>query len=117
MNEIKPSEIILTLKNVSFGYNYHLPVIDGITLYIPKGGFIGLLGPSGAGKSTLLKLIVGLYKPWNGIIKFKNFSNTKNKKTTVIGYSPKFETKERNFRIIIKELIYLGFSNRSGFFH
>ncbi|MGH9999814.1 MAG: ATP-binding cassette domain-containing protein, partial [Nitrososphaeraceae archaeon] len=116
MNEIKPSEIILTLKNVSFGYNYHLPVIDGITLYIPKGGFIGLLGPSGAGKSTLLKLIVGLYKPWNGIIKFKNFSNTKNKKTTVIGYSPQVESIEWDFPVTVREFVSLGLWNQSGFF-
>ena len=70
MNEINLDENILTLKNVSFGYTYHLPVIDGITLDIPKGSFIGLLGPSGSGKSTLLKLILGLYKPWDGKIKF-----------------------------------------------
>jgi ABC-type Mn2+/Zn2+ transport system ATPase subunit len=116
MNEIKPSEIILTLKNVSFGYNYHLPVIDGITLYIPKGSFIGLLGPSGAGKSTLLKLIVGLYKPWNGIIKLKNFSNTKNKKTTVIGYSPQVESIEWDFPVTVREFVSLGLWNQSGFF-
>ena len=116
MNERKPSEIILTLKNVSFGYNYHLPVIDGITLYIPKGGFIGLLGPSGAGKSTLLKLIVGLYKPWNGIIKFTNFSNTKNIKTTVIGYSPQVESIEWDFPVTVREFVSLGLWNQSGFF-
>ena len=77
MNETNLSEIILTLKNVSFGYNYHFPVIDGITLDIRKGSFTGLLGPSGSGKSTLLKLIVGLYKPWDGKIKFHSFSNKK----------------------------------------
>jgi zinc/manganese transport system ATP-binding protein len=116
MNEIKPSEIILTLKNVSFGYNYHLPVIDGITLYIPTGGFIGLLGPSGAGKSTLLKLIVGLYRPWDGIIKFKNFSNKKNKKSTIIGYSPQVESIEWDFPVTVREFISLGLWNQSGFF-
>ena len=116
MNEIKPSEIILTLKNVSFGYNYHLPVIDGITLYIPKGGFIGLLGPSGAGKSTLLKLIVGLYRPWNGIIRFNSFSDKKNKKSKIIGYSPQVESIEWDFPVSVKEFVSLGLWNQSGFF-
>jgi ABC-type Mn2+/Zn2+ transport system ATPase subunit len=116
MNEKKPSEIILTLKNVSFGYNYHLPVIDGITLYIPKGGFIGLLGPSGAGKSTLLKLIVGLYRPWNGIIRFNSFSDKKNKKSKIIGYSPQVESIEWDFPVSVKEFVSLGLWNQSGFF-
>ncbi|MGH9980074.1 MAG: metal ABC transporter ATP-binding protein, partial [Nitrososphaeraceae archaeon] len=116
MNEKKPSEIILTLKNVSFGYNYHLPVIDGITLYIRKGGFIGLLGPSGAGKSTLLKLIVGLYRPWNGIIRFNSFSDKKNKKSKIIGYSPQVESIEWDFPVSVKEFVSLGLWNQSGFF-
>jgi zinc/manganese transport system ATP-binding protein len=116
MNEKKPSQIILTLKNVSFGYNYHLPVIDGITLYIPKGGFIGLLGPSGAGKSTLLKLIVGLYRPWNGIIRFNSSSDNKNKKSKIIGYSPQVESIEWDFPVSVKEFVSLGLWNQSGFF-
>jgi zinc/manganese transport system ATP-binding protein len=116
MNDIKPSEIILTLKNISFGYNYHLPVIDGITLDIPRGSFIGLLGPSGSGKSTLLKLIVGLYRPWDGIIKFENFSNKKNKKSTIIGYSPQVESIEWDFPVTVREFVSMGLWNRSGFF-
>ena len=32
------------------------PIIDGITISIPRGGFTGLLGPNGCGKSTLLGL-------------------------------------------------------------
>src|ERR671910_430707 len=116
MNEINLDENILTLKNVSFGYTYHLPVIDGITLDIPKGSFIGLLGPSGSGKSTLLKLIVGLYKPWDGKIKFQNCSNKKNKHSNIIGYSPQVESIEWDFPITVREFVSMGVWNQSGFF-
>jgi zinc/manganese transport system ATP-binding protein len=116
MNEINLDENILTLKNVSFGYTYHLPVIDGITLDIPKGSFIGLLGPSGSGKSTLLKLIVGLYKPWDGKIKFHIFSNKKNKHSNIIGYSPQVESIEWDFPITVREFVSMGVWNQSGFF-
>ncbi|HEX7258363.1 MAG TPA: metal ABC transporter ATP-binding protein [Nitrososphaeraceae archaeon] len=116
MNEINLDENILTLKNVSFGYTYHLPVIDGITLDIPKGSFIGLLGPSGSGKSTLLKLIVGLYKPWDGKIKFQSCSNKKNKHSNIIGYSPQVESIEWDFPITVREFVSMGVWNQSGFF-
>jgi zinc/manganese transport system ATP-binding protein len=116
MNEINLAENILTLKNVSFGYTYHLPVIDGITLDIPKGSFTGLLGPSGSGKSTLLKLIVGLYKPWDGTIKFHIGSNKKNKQSNIIGYSPQVESIEWDFPVTVREFVSMGIWNQSGFF-
>ena len=37
---------------------------------IPYGKHVGFHGMSGAGKSTLLKLLMGLYKPWEGEIKW-----------------------------------------------
>lgn len=40
--------------------------IDGVTLSVPAGAFVGLLGPNGSGKSTLLKLIAGLIAPSSG---------------------------------------------------
>src|SRR5919108_450957 len=68
------NNICLKLQNITYGYSYHLPVLDGVNLTVPTGRMLGLLGPSGSGKSTLLKIIVGLYKPWRGSIEFK-FNN------------------------------------------
>jgi putative ABC transport system ATP-binding protein len=34
--------------------------LDGVSLTVPQGQFLGLLGTSGSGKSTLLNLIAGL---------------------------------------------------------
>ena len=44
------------------------PIIDGITISIPRGGFTGLLGPNGCGKSTLLRLLAGLLRPRAGAV-------------------------------------------------
>jgi len=50
------------LENVykSFGNE---KVLEGITLNLKKGEFIGIVGPNGCGKSTLIKIIYGIYKP------------------------------------------------------
>jgi ABC-2 type transport system ATP-binding protein len=36
------------------------PVLDGISLTVPRGAITGLLGPSGCGKSTLIRAIMGI---------------------------------------------------------
>ena len=51
----------LELRDVSFGYVAHQPVLKGITLNVEPGEMIGLVGHSGAGKSTLIKLMCRFY--------------------------------------------------------
>jgi putative ABC transport system ATP-binding protein len=41
-------------------------VLDGLTLDIGDGDFVGLMGPSGSGKTTLLNLIGGVDQPTSG---------------------------------------------------
>lgn len=57
---------MITLRNLSFGYQPHQPVLDGIDLEILPGCIYGLLGKNGEGKTTLLKLWSGLLFPDKG---------------------------------------------------
>jgi peptide/nickel transport system ATP-binding protein len=47
-----------------------LKAVDGIDLAIRKGETVGLVGESGCGKSTVARLIVGLYEPTRGSIRY-----------------------------------------------
>jgi putative ABC transport system ATP-binding protein len=52
-----------------FGSSESAPVVralDGVSLEIPEGAFVGVSGPSGSGKSTLLHLLAGLDEPTAG---------------------------------------------------
>jgi iron complex transport system ATP-binding protein len=43
-------------------------IIDGISISVKRGEFVGLVGPNGAGKSTLLRLLIGVLPPAAGEI-------------------------------------------------
>jgi len=44
--------------------------VDGVSVEVREGEFIGLLGPSGSGKSSLLYLLAGLKTPTDGEASF-----------------------------------------------
>lgn len=56
-------------RDLCFRYHSDGPVIlEGVTLELKPGEFIGLVGPSGSGKSTLIRLLLGFEKPDSGAI-------------------------------------------------
>jgi subfamily B ATP-binding cassette protein MsbA len=55
----------LRVEDLSFSYGHH-PVLQNISLKIPKGKKIGLAGVSGSGKSTLINLLMRFYDPTHG---------------------------------------------------
>ena len=58
----------VVFRHKTAGYN----AIDQISFQIQKGQTIAFVGPSGSGKSTLVKLLVGLYLPISGDIRFND---------------------------------------------
>ena len=59
------------LNNISFGYNpAGSALVENFNLILNPGERVAIVGPSGCGKSTISRLVMGLYEPWGGSIKF-----------------------------------------------
>jgi branched-chain amino acid transport system ATP-binding protein len=52
---------LLEVKNLSVRYD-KAQILNGVSLAVNAGEFVGLVGPNGAGKSTLLRAISGLVR-------------------------------------------------------
>ncbi len=50
---------LLTAQNISFAYDGQ-PILEGVSLAVGAGEFIGLIGANGSGKTTLLRVLLGL---------------------------------------------------------
>ena len=62
---------IITCRSIAKSYfrgQLEIPVLQGLDLEIPRGGYYALMGPSGSGKTTLLNLIAGIDRPTGGTL-------------------------------------------------
>lgn len=60
----------LSVEGVNFappGANRLL--LQGINFQVEPGEVLGVVGPSGAGKSTLARLLMGIWRPLNGVVR------------------------------------------------
>ena len=63
---------LIELRDVTKSYRrdtMDIPVLEGVSITVPEGDFLGLMGPSGSGKSTLLNLLAGIDRPTRGSVR------------------------------------------------
>ncbi|HEV7476275.1 MAG TPA: ATP-binding cassette domain-containing protein, partial [Burkholderiales bacterium] len=58
---------LLEVKNLSVRYD-KAQILNGVSLAVEAGEFVGLVGPNGAGKSTLLRAATGMLATTRGRI-------------------------------------------------
>ncbi|MDD8024092.1 MAG: ABC transporter ATP-binding protein [Paracoccaceae bacterium] len=80
---------LIDIKGVSHAYKTKhgpLPVLDGLTVEVPKGEFCAVVGPSGCGKSTLTRLVSGLMRPDCGTVILDGQEVTSPRKTVGMAF-------------------------------
>ena len=82
-------ENIISVSDLSFGYDSKRKVLENINFRLKKGESVGLVGANGVGKSTLLRILVGLNTGFQGDVMVNNIPLEKKNLTTIrknVGY-------------------------------
>ncbi|MBV8866706.1 MAG: ABC transporter ATP-binding protein [Acidobacteriaceae bacterium] len=66
----------LGFENVTFQHqSANRPAVCNVSFQFSRGETVAFVGPSGAGKTTLVKLLVGLYPPQTGVIRYNGINS------------------------------------------
>jgi ABC-type Mn2+/Zn2+ transport system ATPase subunit len=94
--------------------------LQGVSLEVRKGEFIGIIGPNGAGKTTLLTVINGLGKLVHGEASVLGSRLNKANSGSLrkrIGYVAQVERIDPKLPISVRETVMVGCYGRLGLFH
>ena len=83
-----------------------VPAIEGVSLDVADGEYLGIIGPNGGGKSTLLKAILGLIPATHGTVQV--YGNSPEKNRSLVGYVPQFAVLDKQFPISMLEVVLTG---------
>ncbi len=72
-------------------------ILDGVSLDVPAGAFVGVLGPNGAGKTTLMRALLGLVPPRRGTIRV--LGRAPSRGNPAIGYMPQTRATAATLRL------------------
>ncbi len=65
-----PDDILVDIEDLRFNYGGR-PVLEGISMKIPRGKVVAIMGGSGCGKTTLLRCIGGQLRPSGGRVRLE----------------------------------------------
>lgn len=106
-----PPQAVVEVRDLTFSYGA-LPVLEGVSLQVEAGEFLGIVGPNAGGKSTLLKLILGLLEPQSGRVRV--LGERPHRARQQLGYVSQYPSFPRDFPINVEQAVLLGRLGRSS---
>ncbi len=100
---------ILTIRNLSLGYDSHV-IVENLNFSVNEGDYFCIVGENGSGKTTLMKTLLQLQEPISGeILAGDGFQRSE------IGYLPQQTVVQRDFPASVREVVLSGCQGHCGF--
>ncbi len=105
---------LLEVDRVSVRYGDTL-VLDGVSLAVSRGEFLGIIGPNGSGKTTLLRVMLGLLRPTSGAVRLFGQPLASFRDWRRLGYMPQRTSFDGALPVTAAEAVATGLVSRLGF--
>lgn len=102
---------LVRFEEVTLGYGRD-EVVEGLSLTIHEGDFLGIVGPNGAGKSTILKALVGILHPRSGRVVYERELH----RDLRFGYVPQRHTLDDVFPLTVAQIVRMARYREAGLF-
>lgn len=103
---------LVEVADITFGYGA-IPVLEHVSLHLHSGQIAGIVGPSGAGKTSLLKLLLGVLRAGEGIVRIDG-RVLNGAPSASVAYVPQIETVDWNFPVTAEQVVLMGRARRSS---
>jgi len=107
---------VISIQDAVVSYREDV-ALQGVSLEVKKGEFIGIIGPNGAGKTTLLTVVNGLGKLVHGqawVLGWRLNGRNGNRLRKRIGYVAQVERIDPRLPINVRETVMVGSYGRLG---
>ena len=96
---------VIVIEGLTFRYD-GVPVLEDVNLSISEKEFVWVVGPNGGGKTTLLKLMLGLLRPGQGMVRV--FGRSPDRARSRIGYMPQYARFDPRFPVDVMGIVLMG---------
>ncbi|MEW6141950.1 MAG: ABC transporter ATP-binding protein [Chloroflexota bacterium] len=108
--------LAVKIENAVVAYRESI-ALEGVSLDVREGEFVGIIGPNGAGKTTLLKVINGLARIQSGRVRVLGVELDRHNSSRVrkhVGYVAQVRNIDPRLPISVRETVMVGAFGRLG---
>jgi zinc transport system ATP-binding protein len=98
---------VVEIQDVRLAYG-EAAVLEGVSLCVAPGDFLGILGPNGSGKTTLLRVMLGLLAPDSGAVRLFGQELAQFRDWGRIGYVPQLARIDATVPTTVQEVVATG---------